>query len=105
PTIYRLTIDINTGDPHIYKYPYKGRLPRGSVLKTVGRVLCFSGKRTLLVRCDAAQLPRLYSDVIDRRMRPLGKLVDVFGNISSPIAAVRCHGRCTIAAGEKVFAK
>jgi RNA-binding protein len=59
----------------------------------------------LILQCDAAQLPRLYSEVTDRRLKPVGKLVDVFGNISAPYAAVLCYDVCANTAGEKLFAK
>jgi RNA-binding protein len=59
----------------------------------------------LILQCDAAQLPRLYSEVTDRRLKPVGKLVDVFGNISAPYAAVLCYDVCASTIGEKLFAK
>jgi len=31
----------------------------------------------LIIQCDAAQLPPLYSEVTDRRMRPVGKILDL----------------------------
>jgi RNA-binding protein len=63
------------------------------------------GSRTLIIRCDAAQLPRLYSEVVDRRIRPVGKVVDVFGNVSMPYAAIQCRNRCETGIGEHVFTK
>jgi RNA-binding protein len=59
----------------------------------------------LIIQCDAAQLPALYSEVTDRRMKPVGKILDLFGNVKAPYAAVLCHGICTIRPNEKVFAK
>ena len=60
----------------------------------------------LIVECDAAKLPRLYSHVLDKRWKPVGKLVDIFGNIASPYAAVVCtiQDREKLI-GEKVFIK
>ncbi|MDT8357980.1 MAG: hypothetical protein RQ758_05680 [Methanomicrobiaceae archaeon] len=42
---------------------------------------------------------------MDRRLSPVGKLVDLFGNIQSPYAVVKCFGACTNRVGEKLFAK
>lgn len=58
-----------------------------------------------MVRCDPAQLPRLYSEVVDRRMKPVGRVVDVFGNVASPLAAVLCERPCAVKAGEMTFAR
>jgi RNA-binding protein len=85
--------------------PFTVWLSRGYLLKLVGYALHVCGKRTLILRCDAAQLPRLYREVIDRRMKPIGKLVDIFGDVSTPYAAVRCYGACGVPAGEKVYTK
>jgi len=59
----------------------------------------------LLIQCDASQLPRLYSDVVDRRLRAVGKVVEIFGNVERPYAAVLCSGRCGMEIGEKVFGR
>jgi RNA-binding protein len=59
----------------------------------------------LIVQCDAAQLPGLYSEVVDRKMMPVGRIVDLFGNVQTPYAAVLCKKQCTIAPQEKLFAK
>jgi RNA-binding protein len=47
----------------------------------------------------------LYSDVVDRRLRAVGKVVDIFGNIEKPYAAVLCHREGGLKSGEKVFGK
>jgi RNA-binding protein len=67
--------------------------PGEHVVRAIGRVKCTSGSRMLIVECDAAKLPRLYSLVLDKRWKPVGKLVDIFGNIASPYAAVLCTSR------------
>jgi len=59
----------------------------------------------LVVQCDAAQLPRLYSEVVDRRMKPVGKVMDVFGKVSSPYALILCRTECQAEKGEKLYAK
>ncbi|MDD1662699.1 MAG: hypothetical protein LUQ60_03010 [Methanomicrobiales archaeon] len=47
----------------------------------------------------------MYSDVVDKRLRAVGKVVDIFGNVEGPYAAVLCYGKCGIEIGEKVFGK
>jgi RNA-binding protein len=47
----------------------------------------------------------MYSDVVDRRLRAVGKIVDIFGNIQKPYAAVLCYRGCGMEVGEKVFGK
>ncbi|MDN7026153.1 RNA-binding protein [Methanoculleus sp. FWC-SCC1] len=74
-------------------------------MKFIGRSIRVCGSRLLILRCDAAHLPRLHSRVVDRRMKPVGKVVDVFGNISAPYAAVLCYDDCSTHVGEKIFAK
>jgi len=74
-------------------------------LRSLGSVLHRSGKRLLLIQCDASKLPRLYSDVVDRRLRAVGKVVDIFGNVERPYAAVLCNRTCGLEAGEKVFGR
>ena len=74
-------------------------------MRSLGSVLHRSGKRLLLIQCDPSKLPRLYSDVLDRRLRAVGKVVDIFGNIQKPYACVLCYGGCGIEVGEKVFGK
>jgi len=45
----------------------------------------------------------MYIEVVDRKMKPVGKVVDVFGNVAAPYAAVLCRAECRLAAGEKLF--
>ncbi|HVP24715.1 MAG TPA: hypothetical protein VMS81_01900 [Methanomicrobiales archaeon] len=42
---------------------------------------------------------------MDRRLRAVGKVVDIFGNIEKPYAAVLCGRECGTEVGEKVFGK
>jgi len=50
-------------------------------------------------------LPRLYGEVVDRRLKPLGEVVEIFGNTSLPYAVVHCYNDVSVQAGEKIFAK
>ena len=59
----------------------------------------------LVIRCDAAQLPGFYSEVTDRRMKTVGTIMDIFGNVKAPYALVLCPKACGIQPDEKVFAK
>ena len=72
-------------------------------MKAIGNAVHTVGKRLLVLRCNPAQLPRMYTEVVDRRMKPVGKVVDVFGNVATPYAAVLCKAECRVAAGEKLF--
>ncbi|MGD1005203.1 MAG: Gar1/Naf1 family protein [Methanoregulaceae archaeon] len=74
-------------------------------MNVVGRAMSTPGRRMLIIQCDAAQLPGLYSEVTDHKMRPVGKIVDIFGNIKAPYATVICRERCDIKPNEKLYAK
>ena len=74
-------------------------------MKVVGRAMSIIGNRMLIIQCDAAQLPPLYSEVTDRRMRPVGKILDLFGNVKAPYAAVLCREKCSVRPDEKLFAR
>ncbi len=63
------------------------------------------GSRMLIIQCEASQLPGLYSDVTDRKMQTVGKIVDIFGSIKNPYATVICRGRCDIQPDDKLYAK
>jgi RNA-binding protein len=71
----------------------------------VGRAMSTFGSRMLVIQCDAAQLPGLYSRVTDRRMKPVGTIMDIFGNVKSPYALVLCPEACAVQPDEKVYAK
>ena len=61
------------------------------------------GERMLIIPYDAAQLPQLYSEVTDRKIKPVGKILDLFGNVKALYAAVLCRGKCTAQPTEKLF--
>lgn len=76
------------------------------MLKIAGHFAERIGERRILLRCEAGQLPKLYSDVLDRRFRKVGKLVEIFGNVESPYALVVCPNKCPqVKAGEKLYIK
>lgn len=74
-------------------------------VKTIGRAMHIVGGRILVVQCDAAQLPRISGEVVDRRMKPIGKVVDLFGSVSKPLAAIQCRVPCLVMSGERLFIK
>jgi RNA-binding protein len=63
------------------------------------------GSRMLIIQVDAAQLPPLFCEVTDRYMKPVGKILDLFGNIKAPYAAVLCREKCTVQPNEKLFTR
>ena len=76
------------------------------VVRAIGRVKFSMGTHLLIVECEAAKLPRLYSKVLDRHWKPIGKLVEIFGNIATPYAIVwtNTQDRDKLI-GEKIFIK
>ena len=72
-------------------------------MKAIGTAMHTLGTRILIMRCDPAQLPRLYADVLNKRLKPVGKVVEVFGSVAAPYAAVHCSVDCRVAEGEKLF--
>jgi len=38
-------------------------------------------------------------------MKPVGKIIEIFGNVSAPYAAVLCRDQCERLEGEKLFIK
>jgi RNA-binding protein len=76
------------------------------LVRAIGRVKSKFGHHILIVECDAAKLPRLYSKVLDKRWKPVGKLIDIFGNVNSPYAAVLTNiEEPSRLIGEKLFIK
>jgi len=76
------------------------------MVRSIGRVEHLKGKKMLIVRIDAAKLPKLYCTAMDRKWNTIGKLVEIFGSVSAPYAAVICtYSDCTPLIGEKIFIK
>lgn len=76
------------------------------MVRAIGRVKSKFSHHILIVECDAAKLPRLYSKVLDKRWKPVGKLIDIFGNVTSPYAAVLTNiEEPSRLIGEKLFIK
>jgi len=74
-------------------------------LKLAGIVQYIINEHMIVVKCDAAQLPPLHAEVIDRRHNKAGKLVEIFGNIKSPYALIWCGNQQKRTPGEKLYTK
>ncbi|RQD81141.1 MAG: RNA-binding protein [Methanocalculus sp. MSAO_Arc2] len=74
-------------------------------MKFAGRILSICGHRLLVAECDAGQLPPLFGDVVNSRMKPVGRIVDLYGNIASPYATIVCQNDCHVREGEKLYLK
>ncbi len=75
------------------------------MVRALGRIHRTCGSRIVIVECDAAKLPRLYAKVIDHRWKPVGTLIEIFGSIKTPYAAVLCSKAGELTIGEKLFVK
>jgi len=46
------------------------------------------GKRLLIAKCDAGQLPPLYTCVCDSENKKIGRIVDLYGSVSKPYVTI-----------------
>ncbi|MEM3703445.1 MAG: Gar1/Naf1 family protein [Candidatus Bathyarchaeia archaeon] len=53
----------------------------------LGRVLHISSSKNIIVKIENA--PKIGDIVVDEDLKPIGKVFDVFGPVSSPYAAVK----------------
>lgn len=60
-------------------------------VKFAGSVTAVLGRRLLVVKSDAGQLPPLYTGVADERERPVGTIVDLYGSVARPYLTVLCN--------------
>jgi len=56
-------------------------------LQRLGRVLHLSPSRNIIIKVE--NIPRIGETVVDENLRPIGKIFDIFGPVSSPYAAVK----------------
>ncbi len=56
-------------------------------LQRLGLVLHVSPSRNVIVKVEGT--PRIGEAVVDENLKPVGKVFDVFGPVSSPYAAIR----------------
>jgi RNA-binding protein len=60
-------------------------------LQRLGLVLHVSPSRNIIVKVEST--PRIGEAVVDENLKPVGKVFDVFGPVSSPYAAIRSSTR------------
>lgn len=65
------------------------------IVKIAGTVIACRGKRLLVAKCDAGQLPPLYTSVSDMENHPVGKIVDLYGSVSKPYVTILCYGEAS----------
>jgi len=56
-------------------------------LQRLGRVLRISPSRNIIIKIE--NIPRIGETVVDENLRPIGKIFDMFGPVSSPYAAIK----------------
>lgn len=66
---------------------FKFLIPRDSVLRRLGRVLHVSPSRNAIIKVENP--PEIGEAVVDENLKPVGKVIDIFGSTSSPYVAVR----------------
>ncbi|HJJ97680.1 MAG TPA: H/ACA ribonucleoprotein complex subunit GAR1 [Methanocorpusculum sp.] len=72
-------------------------------MKFAGEVTAVLGRRLLVVRSDAGQLPPLYSEVADADSRPIGKIVDLYGSVARPYLTVLCNDGVHAGVGDGLY--
>ncbi len=56
-------------------------------MQRIGRVLHISSDRNIILKAE--KLPRIGARVIDEKLKPVGKVFDIFGPVSSPYVKVK----------------
>ncbi|MFW6110918.1 MAG: H/ACA ribonucleoprotein complex subunit GAR1 [Thermoproteota archaeon] len=56
-------------------------------MQRLGRVLHISRSRNVIVKVE--EVPKIGAHVVDKKLRSIGEVVDVFGPVSSPYASVK----------------
>jgi len=56
-------------------------------LQRLGRVLHVSPSRNIVVKIE--NIPKIGETVVDENLKPVGKISDIFGPVSSPYASVK----------------
>ena len=72
-------------------------------MKFAGEVTVVLGRRLLVVRSDAGQIPPLYSEVADAQSRPVGKIVDLYGSVARPYLTVLCNDGVEAGVGDILY--
>ncbi|MCK4669169.1 hypothetical protein KAT21_03505 [Candidatus Bathyarchaeota archaeon] len=53
----------------------------------LGRVLHVSQSRNMIIKIE--KVPKIGETVVDESLKPVGKILDIFGPVSSPYASVK----------------
>ena len=61
----------------------------GDSLRRLGKILHLSKSRSLIVKCDEPRFVKLGTKVCDSKLKEIGKVLDLFGPVTSPYVAVR----------------
>ncbi|MCL6578479.1 MAG: Gar1/Naf1 family protein [Candidatus Bathyarchaeota archaeon] len=56
-------------------------------MQRLGRVLHVSPSRSIIIQIE--NLPKIGETVVDENLKPIGKIFDIFGPVSSPYAAIK----------------
>lgn len=65
------------------------RSKRSTTLRVAGKVFTLSKQGYLIVKLETEHIPKPGERVYDRRLRYVGTVVDVIGNVSSPYAVIK----------------
>jgi RNA-binding protein len=57
------------------------------ILKRIGPVLHISPSRNIIIKTQ--NLPRIGETVVDENLKPIGKIFDIIGPVSSPYVTIR----------------
>ena len=61
-------------------------------MQRLGLVLHISPSRNMITKVE--NIPRIGETVVDENLKPVGKVFDILGPVSSPYAAIRPIMRC-----------
>jgi len=56
-------------------------------LQRLGIVLHISPSRNIIIKIE--NIPKIGETVVDENLKPIGKIFDIFGPVSSPYAAIK----------------
>lgn len=56
-------------------------------MQRLGRVLHVSQSRSIIIRIE--NIPRIGEAVVNENLKPIGKILDIFGPVSSPYASIK----------------
>jgi len=56
-------------------------------LQRLGRVLHISPSRSIIIKVE--KVPKIGEKVVDENLKPIGRVFDIFGPVSSPYIAVK----------------